>query len=90
MKIDYEFFEEIPNESEVIEVDEYGTHRFENYWFNPVDGCFYSYNDVIYRRLHVCHNKNGIPFVNAYDTEKKRVKIYYNVFMKLYDLNAPQ
>lgn len=90
MKIDYEFFEEIPNESEVIEVNEYGKHKLENYWFNPVDGFFYFYNNVIYRRLHVCHDKFGRIFVNAYDTEKKRLKIFLNVFMKLYDLNGPQ
>jgi len=67
MGVGYEFFEELPNISDVIPVEDYVNHKFTNYWFNPVDNYFYSYNQVIYRRLHICHNAaNDKAFVNVY------------------------
>ena len=85
--INYEFFDEIPCESQedIIEVRDYNGHEFEDLYF--IDDFFYFWNGVQYKRLHICHDKIGCLFVNAYDVESKRCQIYYTKFKRLYGLD---
>ena len=72
-------------DGEAIEVDDYGSHSFEFYYF--YNDKFYYYNGVAYRELHVNVVKNtGALYVYAIDKDNKQTKIYYNKFKKLYDL----
>ena len=80
--VDYEFFDEIDDEAVVV--TDYGTHRFENYYYVPEEDSFYFYNGVKYRRLHVNEKKNGYLFVCMMSTENKRVQVMLLRFKKLY------
>ena len=80
--VKYEFFDEIDKNS--IVVNDYGTHRFEDYFYIPEEDSFYFYNGVKYRRLHLNESKNGSLFVYMINTENKRVKIYLSKFKKIY------
>ena len=83
--VEYEFFDDI--DEEAVVVNDYGRHRFENYFYVPDEDAFYFYNGVKYRRLHINEMKNGYLFVNMMNTENKRVKVYLAKFKKLYGFN---
>ena len=80
--IEYEFFDEI--DEDAVVVNDYGRHRFENYFYVPDEDAFYFYNGVKYRRLHVNEKRNGSLFVNMISTENKQVKVMFSKFKKLY------
>ena len=80
--VEYEFFDDIDDEA--VAVTDYGTYRFENYYYSPEEDAFYFYNGVKYRRLHINERKNGSLFVNMMNTENKRVQVYLSRFKKLY------
>ena len=80
--VGYEFFDDIDDEA--VAVTDYGTHRFENYYYSPEEDSFYFYNGVKYRRLHVNEMKNGYLYVYMMNTENKRVKVMLSKFKKLY------
>ena len=80
--VEYEFFDDIDDEAVVV--TDYGTHRFENYYYNPEEDSFYFYNGVKYRRLHINEMKNGYLFVYMMNTENKRVKVMISKFKKIY------
>ena len=79
--IQYEFFDEI--DEDAVVVNDYGRHRFENYFYVPDEEMFYFYNGVKYRRLHINEKRNGSLFVNKI-TENKQVKVMFSKFKKLY------
>ena len=81
--VKYEFFDDIDDEAVVV--TDYGTHRFENYYYVPEEDSFYFYNGVKYRRLHINEDKrNSSLFVNMISTENKCVQVYLSKFKKLY------
>ena len=80
--VEYEFFDDIDDEAVVV--TDYGTHRFENYYYSPEEDSFYFYNGVKYRRLHINEMKNGSLYVYMMNTENKRVKVYLSRFKKIY------
>ena len=80
--VEYEFFDDIDDEAVVV--TDYGTHRFENYYYSPEKDAFYFYNGVKYRRLHVNEMKNGYLFVYMMSTENKQVQVMLLRFKKLY------
>ena len=81
--VKYEFFDDIDDEAVVV--TDYGTHRFENYYYVPEEDSFYFYNGVKYRRLHINEDKrNSSLFVNMMNTENKRVSVYLSKFKKIY------
>lgn len=80
--VEYEFFDEI--DKNAIVVNDYGTHRFKNYYYIPEEDSFYFYNGVKYRRLHLNEKKNGSLFVYMINNENKQVKIYLSKFKKIY------
>ena len=80
--IHYEYVDEIPDES--IVVDTYGAHKFENYYYH--DNVFYFYNGIQYRKLHIIEYKNGSKCVHMTDSNGENIGVYYNKFKKQYDL----
>ena len=80
--VEYDFFDDIDDEAVVV--TDYGTHRFENYYYVPDEDSFYFYNGVKYRRLHINEKKNGYLFVYMMSTENKCVQVYLSRFKKLY------
>ena len=81
--VKYEFFDDIDDEAVVV--TDYGTHRFENYYYVPEEDSFYFYNGVKYRRLHINEDKrNSSLFVNMMNTDNKRVSVYLSKFKKIY------
>ena len=78
----YEFVKEIPDES--IVVDTYNNHTFEDYYFN--DDVFYFWTGIEYRILYICENKYGSKYVNMYNTNHKKVQVFYSKFKRQHDL----
>ena len=80
--VEYEFFDEI--DEQAIVVNDYGRHRFENYYYVPDEDAFYFYNGVKYRCLHINEKRNGSLYVYMMNTENKQVNVMFSKFKKLY------
>ena len=78
----YEYVDNIPDESLVIDV--YGKHLLNDYYF--YDNAFYFYTGINYKKLHISENKRGYKFVNLTDTDGKLVHLMISKFKKFYDL----
>ncbi|WP_405289850.1 HNH endonuclease [Methanobrevibacter sp.] len=85
--IKHEFFDEIPveNEEDIIEVSEYGNHKFENLYF--ADNYFYYNNGFNFKRANVNYDEKGNAYVYAVDTTGKHRKICYLKFKKIYGID---
>ena len=84
--IEYTYYKYADFDNEdMIKVNEYGDHEFENYYYNPNENKFYFDNGANYRELHINYNRNGYALVNMMDTNNKRVCVCYNKFKKIYD-----
>ena len=82
--VNYEFidYEETPDD--LIQVNDYGKHEFEDYYYSPDNNNFYFDNGVNLRVLHVNFDKGGRAYVNMMNNQNKKVNIYYNKFKKIY------
>ena len=81
--VEYDFFDDIDDEAVVV--NDYGRHRFENYYYSPEEDSFYFYNGVKYRRLHINEDRrNGALYVYMMSTENKQVSVYLSKFKKIY------
>ena len=70
---------------DLIIVDKYGKHQFNDYYYSPENNRFYFDSGVDLRELHICYDKrNGHAFVCATSTENKKCKIFFTQFKKLY------
>lgn len=83
--VEYEYFDEIPAEADdIIEVRDYGNHRFENLYF--ANDYFYYYTGESYRRLHINYKASGSAFVQLRDVNSKLTSIAYSNFKRIYGL----
>ena len=82
------WFDDIPHEFDAIEVEIYGDHQFDNYWFDPIDNFFYFYNGIRYKRLRIFYDDSKVGCVVCRDIKNKQVRIYYPKFKRLYGLMA--
>ena len=84
--IQYEFIDNIPDESMVVNF--YNTrnehHEFEFYYF--YNDVFYFFNGINYRILHVNYSKSGNAFVSLRDVNNRRVNVMINRFKQQHDL----
>ena len=78
----YEYVDDIPEDSLVV--DEYGKHKFEDYYF--YDDVFYFYNGIQYRKLHINEMKDGTRYVKMKNIDNKYVTVCYSKFKRLHDL----
>ena len=83
----YEYLEEDDLPDDLIVVDDYGVHQFEDYYYSESMDAFLFYNGVNYRLLHVNRKRNGSAFVCCRDLEGANVQIFYSKFKKIYGLN---
>ena len=85
LNVVYEYFDTI--NADAIEVNDYGSHQLEFYYYSEEDDAFYFYNGQQYRKLHVnIMKKTGVAFVQVYDTDGKRVSVCLNKFKQLYGI----
>ena len=87
--IEYEFIEYGEDEEEeenLIQVTDYGKHKFEQYlyYYSPENNRFLIDTGVNYRVLHVNFDKKDLAHVYMYDIENKKVKIFFTKFKRLY------
>ena len=61
---------------DAIDIESYGKHEFEFYYFD--DNKFYFYNGVAFRELNYLKDKDGLYFVCVRNTSGKQTKIYLN------------
>ena len=83
MGVTYTIIEYDDKPDDLIPVDHYNNHVFEGYYYSPENNKFYFDTGVNIRQLHVCFDDN-IAFVWVKDVNKKRVKICYNKFKRIY------
>jgi len=80
-----EYVDSVPNDT--IEVNEFNGHEFEFYYYSQSEDCFYYYNGLKYRRLHVCINKiNNAAFVHMLDKNSFNTCVYINKFKREFDI----
>ena len=85
--IEYNFFDYSAfSDEEMMLVDEYGFHDFEDYYYNTQTNKFYYDTGVNYRELHISFTRNGSAFVRMFDLENNLVNVFYNKFKREYDL----
>ena len=83
--VDYEFidYEETPDD--LVQVNDYGKHEFEDYYYSPDNNLFYFDTGVNLRVLHINFDKrNGCAFVCVRSKENKNTRIYFTKFKKIY------
>ena len=81
----YEYVDEIPDDA--IVVNKYNSHEFEFYYYSESTDKFYYYNGKQYKILYDNEKKgSGSLYVNMMNTNNKKIKIFYNIFKKLYDI----
>ena len=80
----YEFVNDIPEDSFVV--DEYGTHKFEDYYYSEDSDKFYYYNGRQYRVLHVNTHKRGYKYVCLLDVDNEKINVILSKFKKLYNI----
>ena len=83
----YTFIEYGDEPEDLIEVDKYGNHMIEDYYYSPENNKFYLDTGVNYRELPILMNKKGLAYVWAEDSNKKRVAICFNKFKRMYGFN---
>ena len=83
-KVKYTFVDEIYEDS--IEITDYGTHQFEDYYFDDTVDKFYFWNGLQFRELHINVGKDGSKSVNMVDVNHKRTKVIISKLKRLYDL----
>ena len=74
------------NEDDMIYIDYYGRHDFENYYYNIQTNKFYYDTCKKYKELNVYINGDGSECVNMNERRGRRVSIVINKFKKLYNL----
>ena len=93
--IQYEYFDDIPDESTVIDFYEtrngmryFDEGRYYYYYDEESDeDVFYGrIKDDLYRKLHINVTKNGPRYVNMNDINNKKVAVCVNRFKHQYDL----
>ena len=82
--VDYEFIDYEENTDDLIQVNVYGRHRFENYYYSPENDLFYFDSGVNLRKLHINFNKLGSAYVHVMSKQNKSVNIYFTKFKRLY------
>ena len=83
--VTYEYVDKIDDDA--IEVNDYGDHHFEFYYYVESEDSFYFYNGINYRKLHVnIQKKRQVAYVKMMDTNNKYVCVCLNKFKRLYDI----
>ena len=85
--IEYNFFDYADfADEDMMRVNEYGLHSFEDYYYNTKLNKFLLDTGVNYKELHTNITKKGLAFVHMVDTDNNRVKAFYSKFKREYDL----
>ena len=82
--VEYEFVEYDDMPDDLVEVRDYGRHRFEDYYYSSDNNRFYFDTGINLRVLHINFAKNGSAFVRATSTEGKSTSIMFTKFKRLY------
>ena len=88
MEITYNFFDysDFDDDEDLMIVDEYNEHEFENYYYCISKNKFFFDTGVHYKELHTNHDRNDLAYVYTVDKNNNRVQIYYNKFKRDHDL----
>ena len=85
LNVEYEYVDSIDDNA--IEINDYGNHHFEFYYYVEADDSFYYYTGHQYRKLHINIDKRwGTCFICMYDVDNKFVKVFINKFKRLYGI----
>ena len=74
-------YDETPDD--IILVETYGKHEFEDYYYSAEKNSFYLDNSINLRILRTCYDGDR-DYINAISKEGKKVKIYFDNFKRLY------
>ena len=81
MESELEFIDYEEEPDDIEQVNDYGRHKFEDYYYSSDNNRFYLDTGVNYRVLPINFDeRNGYAFVNARDKADKKVKIYFIKF----------
>ncbi|KAK8842506.1 hypothetical protein M9Y10_001799 [Tritrichomonas musculus] len=87
----YDFVDELPDN--IIKVDyyqsKYSYYEFEdNKYFYDVDNDeFYVFiSENIYKKMHICIDKNNLPVVNLRDIDNRKCSMYVSKFKQQHDV----
>ena len=70
-----------------IEVECYGKHEFEDYYYDQEVDRFYFWTGMQFHELIISEdNRNGSKFVRMMNAKGKQINVYYSKFKKLYHL----
>ena len=72
---------------DLIIVDKYNQHKFEDYYYSPENNRFYFDTGVNLRELYINYARGYSAYVNARSIENTKVKICFTKFKKLYGID---
>ena len=81
---EYNYVDNISDNS--FEINEYGNHQFEHYWFDVDADKFYFFNGYQYRELPVILYHRGGFIVYVHDINNVKCEIRVNKFKRLYNI----
>ena len=82
VECEYIDYEETPDD--LVEVRDYGKHKFEDYYYSAENNRFYFDTGINLRVLHINFNKYGSAFVYARNTENRCTSIMFTKFKRIY------
>ena len=69
---------------DLIIIDKYNQHEFEDYYYSPENNRFYLDTGVNLREIPICYNNKGSALVYLRNTLNKQATIYFTKFKRLY------
>ena len=85
--VDYDFYNYSDfDDEDIMIVDEYNEHEFENYYYCISKNKFFFDTGVQYKELYTNYDRNDLAYVNIEDKNQNNVQIYYNKFKRIHNL----
>ena len=82
--IECEYIDYDDTPDDLVQVNDYGKYRFEDYYYSAENNRFYFDTGINLRVLHINFNKYGSAFVYARNTENRSTSIYFTKFKRIY------
>ena len=78
-------YDDLPDD--LISVDYYNEHEFEDYYYSIETNTFYYDTGINCRVLNTTLTYNGAAFVGAIDINKNKVSLYYKKFKRQHNIS---
>ena len=86
--VDAEYIKYDDSPADLITVDHYGEHEFNDVYYSVEQNKFYFDTGVNFRILNVNMSGRGYAYVSARNVNNERISIYFNKFKREYGIES--